>query len=383
MLTTYRRHLAGCPHKGKGQSYTLCACPAWVRGIVDGKKVRRSLQTADAGKAVRRAEQIAAGRDVTSVIEPVSPTLSYTCNAFLSACRDRALKESSIDSYRRTLKHVTDVYGNAPVASIDAVALDAYRKTRTIAPGTWRKELETLRALFAFCMDRDWVEKNPARKLRMPQTEELTTAPFTLDEVHKLLAACDVLSTDNPAEAAYVKRRARALVYALLYSGLRISDVAALKRSALDSVTGHLTLRVLKNGVRLKVLLHPSAASALAGLPAQDPRWFFWTGNGNIITCVGNLRRTVQRLGTIGGIHAHPHRFRDTFAVELLTNGADIRTVQKLLGHNSVRTTEKHYAHFVAAHQALLDSAAATLDFERPAAGPLLVHTLGHRGRNA
>jgi integrase/recombinase XerD len=191
-----------------------------------------------------------------------------------------------------------------------------------------------------------------------------------------------VISSDNPEGTDYVRRRARALVYTLLYSGLRISDVAALERSALDTATRHLTLRVLKTGVRQKVLLHPNAAAALTSLPAQHPKYFFWTGNGDIETCIKNLRRTVQRLGTIAKVHAHPHRFRDTFAVELLTNGADIRTVQQLLGHTSVRTTEKHYAHFVAAHQALLDSAAATLDFERGNGGPLLVHTGGNRRRN-
>jgi integrase/recombinase XerD len=140
----------------------------------------------------------------------------------------------------------------------------------------------------------------------------------------------------------------------------------------------------MKTGVPLKVLLHPDAAQCLTSLPVQNPEYFFWTGRGQLIRCGKNIRRTIQRLGVLAGVaHAHPHRFRDTFAVQLLTNGADIRTVQLLLGHTSLKTTERHYAHFVAAHQAILDTAAATLDFRPKTARPLLVHSPKRRRRNA
>lgn len=139
----------------------------------------------------------------------------------------------------------------------------------------------------------------------------------------------------------------------------------------------------MKNHVDLKVLLHADAKSALEALPSETPNYFFWTGNGDLITCCKNLRRTIQRLGTIAEVHAHPHRFRDSFAVELLSQGADIRTVQKLLGHDSVRTTEKHYAHFVLAHQKILDSAAAKLDFSPKPSRPVLMRSPKKRLRNA
>src|SRR5215469_1005660 len=171
-----------------------------------------------------------------------------------------------------------------------------------------------------------------------------------------MLTACSQIASDNPAETPYIRRRSLALVYVLLYSGLRTSDVARLRRSAMDESTRYLTIRTTKTGVPLKVQLHPDAVKALMTLPAQNPNYFFWTGRGQVERCAKNMWRTIQRLGTIAGIkNAHPHRFRDTFACELLTQGADIRTVQKLLGHDSVRTTEKHYAHFLAAHQSLLD----------------------------
>jgi integrase/recombinase XerD len=295
--------------------------------------------------------------------------------AFLRASRDRNLKESTLESYTRTLAHLVAALGDRTVASIDVATLDSYRAGRKIAARTWRKELEHLRAFFAWCLDRGWCADNPAKRLRMPRVDELATLPFSADEVARLIAACDQIETDNTPERPYIRQRSRALVYALLYSGLRISDVAKMRRAALDPATGHLTLRVTKTGVPLKVLLHADAKQSLESLASVNPEYFFWTGRGKLRTLLGNLRRTIQRLGAIAKVHAHPHRFRDTFAVELLTHGADIRTVQKLLGHESVRTTEKHYAHFVAAHQALLDSATARLDFTGGKAGrPVLMH---------
>jgi len=73
--------------------------------------------------------------------------------------------------------------------------------------------------------------------------------------------------------------------------------------------------------------------------------------------------RAIYRVCKLAGVKGHPHQFRDTFAVELLKRGEDIRTVQLLLGHDSVRTTEKHYAPWVDAFQVRLDAATAKLEF--------------------
>jgi integrase len=68
----------------------------------------------------------------------------------------------------------------------------------------------------------------------------------------------------------------------------------------------------------------------------------------------------MARAGIKNG---HPHRFRDTFSVRLLEKGEQLRTVQLLLGHSSIKTTEKHYAPWVESFQATLDAATAKLDF--------------------
>ena len=389
MLTAHRRHKKSCPHRDKGWNYTLCGCPVWCGGLLHGKRIMRSLHTSNWERALHRITLLESGQESDVAPDQSVVTVDRAARDYLTELAARNLKPATIVSYKQTLENLVKV-APGPLSAFDVSRLSAIQQARSRPasetetgrkPRTMRKELEHLRAFFAWCQDRKWITDNPAKRVRMPLVEDVATLPYTPAEVARLIEATNNIASTNSEKTPYIRKRARAVVYALLYSGLRISDVATLRRAALDPVTRHLTLRTTKTGVPVKVQLHPDACAALLSLPAQNPEYFFWTGRGQIERCAKNMWRTVQRLGTLAGVHAHPHRFRDTFAVELLTHGADIRTVQQLLGHESVRTTEKHYAHFIAAHQQILDSATAKLDFTKPAA-PVLMHTLKNRRRN-
>jgi integrase len=94
-------------------------------------------------------------------------------------------------------------------------------------------------------------------------------------------------------------------------------------------------------------------------MPAREKseQYWFWTGIGSKETLAGNWRRTFRRLCEIAGVSGgHAHRFRDTLAVELLLEGVPMDRVSILLGHSSVKITERHYAPWVRSRQAQLEA---------------------------
>ena len=144
-----------------------------------------------------------------------------------------------------------------------------------------------------------------------------------------------------------------AFILVLRYSGLRISDAAMLKRSALNG--DKLFLHMAKTGEPVFVPL-PEEWVILLNQTGTNDGYYFAAGSKQMETVANNWRKRLATLWKCIGIQGgHPHRFRDTFAVELLLGGVDIKTVSMLLGHASVQVTEKHYAPWVRERQMKLE----------------------------
>jgi site-specific recombinase XerD len=296
-------------------------------------------------------------------VEPVS--LKSACDKYLADCRTRELAESTCASYGKTLEHLKAFCASRGVPSIEGCDLDVFsdfRSSRNVAGNTSRRERETLVAFCAFCVQRGWMDENYARTMKPPKYRTAPTLPYTQQEVDRILAACDKLEDANPVARNRTRLLARARCLVMLYSGLRISDTVKLERERLDMETGRLFLRMMKTGAPLYVRLSREALDALKALPVES-KYFFWSGRSKHSTAVRIARESTQRILKTAGIEGHPHRFRDTFSVRLLESGEELRTVQLLLGHASIRTTEKHYAPWVKSMQKILDAATAKLDF--------------------
>lgn len=121
-----------------------------------------------------------------------------------------------------------------------------------------------------------------------------------------------------------------------------------------------------KTGIPVFVPLPPHVADLLRSIPPglkPNPNYFFWSGNGLPKTFVANWQRAYRRLFKVVDLRkldgtpkrCHCHMFRDTFAVEMLLAGVPIDQVSILLGHSSVRVTEKHYSPWVRARQDQLE----------------------------
>jgi integrase len=126
-------------------------------------------------------------------------------------------------------------------------------------------------------------------------------------------------------------------------SGLRISDALMLHTKLVDG--GRLFLRQQeKTGTPVCVPLPPHVIERLQSLPLFNNTHYFWDGRSRIESARGKYSKFFLRLCKRAQVvKGHFHRFRDTFAVALLTEGVTIEHVSKLLGHRSTKITEEHY----------------------------------------
>lgn len=375
-LTAYRRHLKSCKHLHKGQSYQACSCPIWAYGTLNGKPCRKSLDLRDWARAEKKIKKWENGAEEVKNDPNDNRTLKSAIDACITDLRRLKKAEGTVKQYEIVLGQLlafSTEGGITTLRTLDHQAIEDYTKSRAVKPSTLAKEWKIIKAFLGWCarVPRRWVTENAAQGIELPANDSEPTLPFTRDEQMRLIRAADRYTAGwhngSPEERRRSELRARAIILLFLYSGMRLGDVAQFSRDRFDARTGKILLRVEKTKVPVYLTLQPEARGALMALPVEsDSEYFFYAGTGTRAALVGNVRRIFDRLALRAGVlNAHPHRCRDTFAVELLLAGTDIRVVQYLLGHKSIRTTEKAYAPYVKAFQDQLDAATAKL----PSAG--------------
>jgi site-specific recombinase XerD len=147
------------------------------------------------------------------------------------------------------------------------------------------------------------------------------------------------------------------------YSGLAIRDAVTLERAELKHDAGKNLYRVVtsrqKTGTDVSVPIPATVDEELLALTNNNVRYFFWTGESAETiakTWASRYLRPLFEAANLPSGHMVSHRLRDTFAVSLLEKGVPLEEVSKLLGHTSIKTTEKHYAKWVKGRQDRLDS---------------------------
>jgi len=355
MLTIQRRHSQKCPDRNKGPNYLKCRghCALRICGMVNGHRVRRSLKTRDLQRAARRLaemEEEALGRPRKLLTEAVE--------AFRAQHAEHASETRR--KYKRVLGCLTTYCTQESLRFVDQLAavenMDGYALWRKKTNWTWIKEIEILRQFFGFCMEREWIRKNPAKALKRPRLLQANDVePFTSAEIVRTIAACDQIG-----RSGYERLRARAMVLLMRFAGLRISDVVTLSR---DHIKGsRLEKRAIKNRRMIRVELPPVVLQALEVLPhpkaaAQDCRLYFSGGNASVRSLVKGAQRTLAAVFTRAQVdRGHPHRFRHSLASEILGKGGTIEEVAGILADSSA-TIRRHYAKWTPEYQARQDRA--------------------------
>jgi integrase/recombinase XerD len=344
VLTIYRRHLKTCDHRDEGRTYRRCKCPVWVDGVLAGRDIRQSVKTRDWQKA---SDLVHLWESRNSIEDPTPQTEAMTISgAWEQYVKDAIARELVPDTLRkykqldRLMQEFAAEKGIKYLRDFDVEMTRKFRATWTLHNSAAAKRLDYLKAFFRFAQDAGWVTDNPGKKLKTPQVVTPPTLPFSRAEVDRILENCSSLEV-------------RAFVLAMRFSGLRISDTVSLRADHIHE--GKLKLRTEKTNVDVCIPL-PDYVIAALGAVKRSNGFFFWTGESRKSSVADTWRKRLAPVFEAAGIaNAHPHRFRDTFACELLLAGVPIERVAKLLGHKSTRITEKHYSAWVIDRQRQLE----------------------------
>lgn len=223
--------------------------------------------------------------------------------------------------------------------------LDAARYARS----TIARKMACLRSFFGYLVEHGNVATNPTVMLSNPKQGRRLPKVVSTADVERLI--------DTPDLADPVGLRDSTLLELLYASGMRVSELCSLTPSNVN-LRAHFATVMGKGSKERIVPLHPLACTKLTawlrdGRPALDPNpdvhTLFVSTRGNRLS-EDAVRRIVRRYATLAGIDGDlsPHGLRHTFATDLLNEGADLRTVQELLGHANLSTTQI-YTHVSAA----------------------------------
>ncbi len=214
------------------------------------------------------------------------------------------------------------------------------RRKSTVA-----RKLSTLRTFFKYLQRQGLVDSNPARLAPTPKGEKRLPHFLTVDEAFHLLG-------QPGGQDSFQVRRDRAILETLYASGLRLSELAGLNLKDLDLEAG--VIKVLGKGAkeRLALLGEPARKALAAYLPFRSAlskrtgmkeEALFLNRRGGPLSPRGVARVVgawARKAGLPGGLS--PHGLRHSFATHMLEGGADLRTVQELLGHASISSTQRY-----------------------------------------
>lgn len=267
---------------------------------------------------------------------------------------ERNSSDLTVKSYREDLAHLiaylTPEDGACPSpAAITTLDLRGYLSRlheSGYAKSTVARRLASLRSFFRFGQREGWAKSNPARPLRNPRKQRSLPHFLTTDEIGKLLEA--------PPRDGAAGLRDRAILETMYSAGLRVSELVGLCDEDYDEGAGVLRVRGKGKKERLSPIgsfaaraierwltVRKVAGTARAGTRSGGATPVFVNKYGKRLTTRSIARMLEKHLKLAGlDLRTTPHTLRHSFATHLLDRGADIRSVQELLGHKSLVTTQ-------------------------------------------
>jgi site-specific recombinase XerD len=277
---------------------------------------------------------------------------------FLEYCEvEKGHSQLTIRNYDHYLSRFLEFAGNIPPEKINLELIRKYRlhlnrlvdnKGKPLKKVTQNYYIIALRSFLKYLAKRD-IKSIAPEKLELADTASRSLVFLEIDEIERLLTA------PNQEKDNILKARDKAILETLFSTGLRVSELISLNRDKVNLERGEFSVRGKGDKIRV-VFLSESAKKFIADYLALrtdnfKPLFIRHQKTKKKIEDLSgeNLRltpRTIQRLikkySTIAGLvkKVTPHTIRHSFATDLLISGADIRSVQSMLGHSSITTTQ-------------------------------------------
>jgi integrase/recombinase XerD len=256
----------------------------------------------------------------------------------------KGLSENSVSAYSTDLHDFLDFLAerDGSLESAEEQTLFLYLvslRSRGLTSRSLARRISSLRTFFDYAAHEGWFTHNPARLLDGPKIQKLLPRVLSIEDMDRLLRQPDCTTK--------LGFRDRAILETMYAAGLRVSEICALRPLDFDAQAG--ILRVWGKGAKERfVPMHLSAQKYLETyLESWRPRFSpkqdaaFLNRSGTALTRQG-LWKMIKRYALQAGIRQSisPHSIRHSFATHLLEGGADLRTLQVLLGHADISATE-------------------------------------------
>lgn len=274
---------------------------------------------------------------------------------------ERRMSENTIESYGENLKMLLE-YTKKDILSLTTDDIRDYISKLNLSAKTKAHYLSVINSFYNYMVFNGEIEDNPCNGIRAPKLEKKLPNYLTSEEIDKLL---DIKLTKP------IDYRNKAMLETLYATGTRISELINLKLNQVDF--DECIIRVLGKGKKDRIIplgntalnylkLYISEYRAFI-LKTKNSEYVFVNKNGSKMSRQGFFK-IIKKLAQEAGIEKEvsPHTLRHSFATYLLNNGADLRVIQELLGHENLVTTEiyshlsnkkieEDYAHHPRAHK--------------------------------
>lgn len=260
---------------------------------------------------------------------------------------EKGLAKNTLESYRRDLRKLLVFFKKLEITELRLVSRDHITqfimemKKQGCATSSISRCIASIRSFFNFLLQEGLIQKNPAIELESPRMEKKLPRVLTTDEVEKLLS--------QPSPGEHNGLRDRAMLELLYASGIRVSELVSLNITDFEPQVGFLRCR--GKGMKERIVPIGSVAINYVNEYLDKSRARLLKNNGEPALFVNHHGRRMTRQGfwkilkkyaLKSNIHGEvtPHTLRHSFATHLIENGADLRSVQEMLGHSDISTTQ-------------------------------------------